>query len=250
MNPPDAPSPQDGIVPDPFPIINARRFLIELSILIPIVLGIQVLTLYVLYPALGISSRSPQPARTLLILALITWLMRRNGESWRSFGLTTFRPKWLLPILVLAFLAGQILFHQPIADILRSELEVPKAIPSYLAHIQGNPAALAGWIVLAWTVAAFAEEMIFRGYLLNRIGKILGGGNAAWTTAVIVQAAIFGLLHGYLGSGAVVTIGFKALFSGAFYLLCRRNLWPLILAHGIWDTLGFILVYLSGSPST
>jgi membrane protease YdiL (CAAX protease family) len=42
----------------------------------------------------------------------------------------------------------------------------------------------------------------------------------------------------------MVGTGILGLISGAATLLWRRNLWPAIIAHGLVDTLGFILIYL------
>jgi len=108
----------------------------------------------------------------------------------------------------------------------------------------------AGWLAIAWSAAAFGEEIVFRGYLQTRVAGLLGGGGAAWATAIVVQAGLFGAGHAYQGAGVVVTTFVSGLFSGALFLALRRNLWPLILAHGIWDTLGLWLIYLRGAPST
>jgi membrane protease YdiL (CAAX protease family) len=61
---------------------------------------------------------------------------------------------------------------------------------------------------------------------------------------------LFGLGHFYAGPGVALMVGFGALFSGVYFLIAGRNLWALILAHGIWDTLGITLIYLNGTPST
>ena len=41
-----------------------------------------------------------------------------------------------------------------------------------------------------------------------------------------------------------------AAFFGLKFLLSGRNLWPVIVVHATWDTLGFVLIYLTGAPST
>lgn len=225
------------------------RFLRELALVIGFGAGVGVVTTFLVYPAFGVTSAAPQPARTLLVLGLLTWIIRKNGESWKDFGLASFRPAWLLPVLAITFLAIQIVVAQPLGDALRDFVAASPSDRSFLSHLQGNVPAFAGWLILAWVVGGFAEEMIFRGYLLNRIGRLLGGTPVAWGAAVFAQASLFGLLHFYLGSGAALVIGFKALFTGAFYVASRRNLWPVILVHGLWDSLGFTLVFVSGSPS-
>ncbi len=226
------------------------QFLRELALVVIVGGGITFATDLVIYPALGVSSNAPQPVRTLLVLGLLTWILRRNQESWKNFGLVSFRPLWLLPVLVTGFLAVLLFVAQPFGDALRDSLVVTPPDRSFLRHIQGNLSALFGWLLVAWGIGGFAEELIFRGYLLNRMGRLLGQGPVAWTVAVVGQAVLFGLLHLYLGWGGAVVIGFNALFTGAFFLISKRNLWPLIIVHGLWDSVGLTLVFLSGSPST
>ena len=98
--------------------------------------------------------------------------------------------------------------------------------------------------------AAFSEEFIFRGYLMNRIAAIGRGSVLAWVFAIIGQATMFGLGHLWAGPGVALTVGFGALFSGIYFLIAGRNLWALILAQGIWDSGAVTLLYLYGMPST
>jgi len=113
------------------------------------------------------------------------------------------------------------------------------ASPSVLSSIGGNEAALFAWLVVAWGVGGFIEELLFRGFLLNRIEAFLGtgfGANVAAAAAVCAQAALFGALHLYQGSFGFVFAGLFALIYGAAYRLFGRNLWPLILVHGVWNS--------------
>ncbi len=59
----------------------------------------------------------------------------------------------------------------------------------------------------------------------------------------ISQAIAFGLIHGYQGPAQAISIGIGGAVYGAAFLLARRNLWPLIVAHGLNDMLGFIFLY-------
>ncbi len=57
------------------------------------------------------------------------------------------------------------------------------------------------------------------------------------------QAAAFGLIHVYQGPVQAISIGIGGAVYGGVFLLARGNLWPLIFAHGLTDTLGVILLY-------
>lgn len=229
---------------------GVSEFLKEFLFLVVVGTAITLLTTFIIYPSFGLSEHAPQPARTVIVASVLIWLTFSKGKSFSSFGLDRFRPMWLLPFLVIAFLAFQIFVAQPIGDVVRDVVGAGASDTSFLTHIHGNALALIAWVAIAWVVGGFGEEILIRGYLMNRIGVLLGGGVTGWSIALFVQAASFGLLHFYLGLGGVVTIGVKALFSGLFFLLSRRNLWPLVFVHGLWDTLGITLVYLNGAPTT
>lgn len=82
---------------------------------------------------------------------------------------------------------------------------------------------------------SLAEELVFRGFIYNRIKKI-SRSNAA---AVIGSSVLFGIFH--LFGGNIVQMIMTA-FIGAFFCLCKLkvkncSLLSLIIAHGIYDAL-------------
>ncbi|MFN2515107.1 MAG: type II CAAX prenyl endopeptidase Rce1 family protein [Pyrinomonadaceae bacterium] len=40
------------------------------------------------------------------------------------------------------------------------------------------------WIV--WTLAAFGEELVYRGYLMNRVAELACGSSRAWAVSLVV----------------------------------------------------------------
>jgi uncharacterized protein len=52
--------------------------------------------------------------------------------------------------------------------------------------LTGNIKMTLLFIALSWTVAAFGEEMVWRGYLMNRVADLLGRGKSSWLSRVIV----------------------------------------------------------------
>ena len=112
-------------------------------------------------------------------------------------------------------------------------------------YLRGNLPALALSVVgIAWFAAAFGEEVLFRGFAMPRIAALLGGGDGAWVAAVLAQAALFAVLHSGV-VGAIVS-GVIGLGYGLLFWRGGRNLWPLILAHAIPDTISFIGIYQAG----
>ena len=88
---------------------------------------------------------------------------------------------------------------------------------------------------------------MWRGYLMNRLVDLQGRQTKlAWAIALVVSAAIFGLAHFIQGPIGVFWTGAIGLVFGLSYLAVGRNLWPVILAHGLIDTLDFISHYFGG----
>ena len=94
---------------------------------------------------------------------------------------------------------------------------------------------LALWAVLAIS-AGIVEEFVFRGYLMRQFRALTG--NAA--TAVMLQALLFGVSHGYQGPVAVARITMYGALFGAM-ALWRRSVAPCMVAHA-WTDLAAALL--------
>ena len=96
-----------------------------------------------------------------------------------------------------------------------------------------------------WFGAALGEELLMRGFLLNRLTDLFGKTKLGYFVALIVHAIIFGMLHSYQGVVGIITTTVIAIIFGLFYFATKRRLFPLILAHGIIDTISLTAFYLS-----
>lgn len=88
------------------------------------------------------------------------------------------------------------------------------------------------WIATCIT-AGICEEMAFRGYLQRQFYALTG--NIAW--AVVLQAMVFGIAHGYQGWRNVVVISVLGVLYGAL-AAWRKNLRVNIVSHAgsdIWE---------------
>lgn len=230
--------------------VGPGRFAAEIGVLAAISAGSWALFSLWIYPALGWPSAAPIPVRTVAVVVAIALFVRRTGERWSDFGLARPRRLWAVPALAFVFLVADIFLLQPLSDLVAEAMHLPAADLTAFAHLHGNTIALVLWLLGAWLLGGFGEELIFRGFLMRRFADAFGGGRAGWSAAVLGQALLFGLGHFYLGPAGIVSAGLTAVFFGACFLLGGRNLWPLILVHGTWDSLGFVLIYLNGTPST
>jgi membrane protease YdiL (CAAX protease family) len=96
-----------------------------------------------------------------------------------------------------------------------------------------------------WTIVAFGEEMVFRGYLMNRIADLVGRSRTGWASALIGSSLIFGLAHGYQGLAGIISTAEVGLLLGILYLISKRNLWINIVCHGAFDSISLIAMYFS-----
>lgn len=203
-----------------------------------------VFTRWWLYPTLGIPDYAPMLLRPILGFALAWWLIARAGERWRDYGLRMPTSWWRLALQCVLLYAVAALASRYLVPVLATTFGAT-ASPSLLSTIGGNELALAGWLAIGWCVGGFIEELLFRGFLLNRIEALFGSGAWASVVAVCAQAALFGALHLYQGSFGFVFAGLFALLYGVAYLLFGRNLWPLILVHGAWNSVAIWGAYAS-----
>ena len=99
-----------------------------------------------------------------------------------------------------------------------------------------GPVVLGLAVISTVIIAPIAEELMFRGYLLDSIRKIHGD----WF-AVVISALLFGIVH-----FEPYTVGMAAI-GGLIYGYVRvktGSLWPSIIGHMIWNGIALIVTYL------
>ncbi|NRA29233.1 MAG: CPBP family intramembrane metalloprotease [Parvularculaceae bacterium] len=102
-------------------------------------------------------------------------------------------------------------------------------------------------VVVVWIGAAIGEEWLMRGFLLSALESMFGGTRVATFIAAIVQSVIFGVLHYEQGAVGIVITGLVGFYLTAIYFIGGRRLLPVILAHGLIDTISLTTIYLSGA---
>ena len=181
----------------------------------------------------------------LVVGAMFLWW---RGPGWRAIGLR--RPaSWPRALLIATALAAYqfaslYLVEPVIARVTTGEL--PDV--SMFQSLVGDKRQLLFWLGASWTLAAFVEEMVYRGWLTARVAELARYSKRGWIVAVVVTSILFGLAHLYQGVSGVITTGLTGLMFGGAYLASGRNLWCAILAHGFSDTIGFVMIYLGVYP--
>lgn len=189
------------------------------------------------------------PASVAITVVVVLLQLGLKPATIEAMGLG--RPKrwWTTPLWVLAICVAIFLAVGLIAGPLAAALELPTKDLSRLGDLAGNPRQLALMLAIAWTTAAIGEEILFRGYLIPRLQCLFGNGGLALSIAVITQAGLFALAHSAQGPQGALQAGIVALTFGIAFVATKRNLWALILAHGLIDTVSLIALYAGHAPA-
>jgi membrane protease YdiL (CAAX protease family) len=175
------------------------------------------------------------------LIRLVLWLRRSN---WREFGLK--KPKsWLKTILLAVGGLITIYFVVIVTMPIVTRLTGKPVDRSQFDALRGNVPALIIGLLIVWTLAAFGEELIFRGYLMNTLANSFRQKKLGWIIACIVNSVFFGIGHTYQGISGVILLGIVGLLYALFYLGSGRNLWVPILIHGLYDTTAFLVIFFN-----
>lgn len=167
-------------------------------------------------------------------------LLKLNGEGLSAIGLG--KPSSVVRTILLGLLTATIVFGVVVT--LEHFGLGTNRLGDVGTEIRGNPWLLAQRIAISLFIVGFVEEFMFRGFILTRLASIFGRSNPAWILAIIVQAALFGLSHGYQQLYGVILTGAIGLFFGLIFVYGGRNLWIVIIGHGVYDAAHAL--YISG----
>jgi membrane protease YdiL (CAAX protease family) len=175
------------------------------------------------------------PMGGLLALVWARW----SRTPWREIGYV--RPtSWTRDLAV--GLAIGIVCKLLMKAIVMPPLGAPPTNQAY-HYLVGNTAALPGAVYLMIAGGGFGEETVYRGFLFERLGKLLGGGVGAKTAIVLISAGLFALAH-YPEQGlpGVEQAAITGLVFGTIFVLTGR-IWAPMAAHAAFDLTALALIY-------
>jgi membrane protease YdiL (CAAX protease family) len=156
---------------------------------------------------------------------LIGYLLVRSGEGRQAIGLGRFNGRadglvglalWIASYVLVLILANVFRFlGENNVDFL------PTALPLWFRVVDA--------FVIAIT-AGVTEEVVVRGYAQTRLEQL------KMPTAVILllPTALWGVLHLYEGAGPALTVFCLGMLYAWYYHRTRR-LWPIVIAHALFD---------------
>jgi membrane protease YdiL (CAAX protease family) len=178
------------------------------------------------------------PVVPLSAMLVLVWV-RRSRTPWREIGYLQPR-SWTRDAAV--GIAFGIAFKFLMKAIMMPPLGA-EPINQAFHYLAGNRAALPGAVYTMVVRAGFGEETVFRGYLFERFGKLLGPSAWAKPVIVLVTAAWFGLAHYSLqGLAGVEQATIVGVTFGAIFAVTRR-IWMLMFAHAAFDLTAVALIY-------
>lgn len=216
-----------------------KGFLIDLIIYIPVMFLIR--ELYI--PKIGFLANGLFWSFTTLGVA--TWRMKVRNVTWKDLGLR--KPKSLfktlgISIIILAAVIISIVAFEILKDNLPFSITPDTSsenASSKFGDLKGN------WLLFLSImpmvlIESMLEELLDRGFLMNWIERLFSSTTFATIIAVVLQAVIFGFRHSYDFSARSITAGIIGLIMGIAYIKFGRNLWPLIIAHCLLNTISMI----------
>jgi len=162
---------------------------------------------------------------------VIGYLLARSREGWPGIGLTRFRSRDL--VMGLALWVASFVLVLVLAQLFQyfgtREVDfLPQGPPLWFRSLQA---------VLIAVTAGVTEEIVVRGYTQTRLEQL----RASTPTILLLPTALWAALHVYQGLGAALTIfGLGLMY--AWYFQRTRRLWPLILAHVLFDMTQLVFI--------
>ena len=173
------------------------------------------------------------------------FLMKWRGQTIAAFGLRRPRRRWwFVPLWGLAIFAANVVAQLTIVPLLAQLFKLPPVDLSRYDIMAGNLKLFLIATPGAMITGGFMEEVIYRGMMIDRIGRIFGGDRRALWIGAALCGVPFGLIHFEWGIGGMFTTAVMGSLLGLFYIGTKRNLWPLIAAHATLDFLLMLQVYL------
>jgi membrane protease YdiL (CAAX protease family) len=183
----------------------------------------------------------PMYAYPFVVLGVIWIYLNFNKESFASIGFRFADLKWrsfyiggAIGLVYAAFnywILGPFIIHLGFKSANLSDF-------NFIRHHFVNYIFL---LLLAAFLVVPYEEIVFRGFIFNRVRVMFG---KSFLISGVITSILFALYHWQEGWGAVIAIFIFALFITWLYKVFKGNLWYLIFFHLLYDTFMLTMILL------
>jgi uncharacterized protein len=177
-------------------------------------------------------------AIVMIAFAVYAWAILGEGYTLERLGFR--HVSWVTPLLAIALTVFFVLVVGPIAYWILARA----GSQGFGAGIEAVNQLPTGYLMLAIAIVASAEELLYRGYAIERLSDLTG----SYVLASMVSVVAFGLAHVPMWgwAPAATTIVSGGILTAAY--LWRRDILAVILAHTATDLHGIVLApYLTRS---
>jgi len=179
----------------------------------------------------------------MLLIGVAWGLIRLRGETLADIGLK--RPaSWMRTFMIGIGFAAIVFVAMYLSEKAGFRRDLSK-----FKDVQGNLELAVLGVLYASIGAGFYEEFMFRGFLMQGLAMLFGASRSAWIVACVIQGALFGAAHAYQNALGIAITGTLGILMGLLVLASGRNLWPVIIGHGLFDAGRFVLFYFQGPPT-
>lgn len=171
-------------------------------------------------------------------MLVLVWA-KQSGTPWRDIGYV--RPKSWIAGLIIGIVGGAA-FKFAMKAIVMPLLGADPVNQTY-RYLAGNRAAIPATLFLFIVGAGFGEETVLRGFLFERLGRLVGHGTGSKILIVVLTSALFALLHypdqGLAGAEQAI---FTGLVFGTIFAVTGR-LWTVMCLHVAFDLTAYAMIY-------
>ena len=171
-------------------------------------------------------------------ILVLLWVSA-SQTPWRAIGYVQ-PANWFRTVV--GGVAFGILFKLAMKILVMPFLGAPPINSAY-HYLVGNAAGMAAMAVYVIVAAGFGEETLYRGFLFERLEKLLGSGVGMKALIVLITSAWFAALH-YRDQGvpgmeqaAVTGIVFGTIFART------GRIWMPMVAHAAFDLAALAIIY-------
>jgi len=220
------------------------RYLIDIVVLVAVTFFLDVLLGAFIRVPINLEKGFVFDAIGKMLLVGVAWgLIRLRGETMADIGLK--RPaSWMRTFMIGIGLAAIVFIAMYVSEKAGFRRDLSK-----FKDVQGNVELAVLGVFYALIGAGFYEEFMFRGFLMQGLAMFFGAGRTAWIAACAMQGALFGAAHAYQNPLGIAITGTLGVLMGLLVLASGRNLWPVIIGHGLFDASRFVLFYFEGPPT-
>ena len=174
----------------------------------------------------------------LSAILVLVWV-RLSRTPWREIGYL--RPRSWIGSIIVGIVFG-VAFKFAMKAIVMPLLDAPPINPAY-HFLAGNTAELPWMLYIIIAGAGFGEETVFRGWMFERLGKLLGQSKAAKIAIVLVSSTLFGLAHySFQGLPGVEQALIVGMVFGSIFAVTGR-IFMLMIAHAAFDLAALAMIY-------